>query len=88
MNNYSPSQVKYLGNQWLRYLKPRARELGIENLQLTSVRHHWGIRSIHAEIDARAASKSLGHDINTHFRIYNSTYDKVDAIKASKKINR
>ena len=88
LNNYSPSQVKYLGNQWLRYLKPRARELGIENLQLTSVRHHWGIRSIHSDIDARAASKSLGHDINTHFRIYNSTYDKVDAIKASKKLNK
>ena len=88
LNNYSPSQVKYLGNQWLRYLKPRARELGIDNLQLTSVRHHWGIRSIHADIDARAASKSLGHDINTHFRIYNSTYDQLDAIKASKKLNK
>jgi len=34
-----------------------------------------------------AASKSLGHDINTHFRIYNSTYDQIDAMKASIKIN-
>ena len=40
-----------------------------------------------SDIDARAASKSLGHDINTHFRIYNSTYDQVDAIKASKRLN-
>jgi len=82
------SRTKYLGNQWLRYLTPRAKELGIGFLQLTDIRHNWGVRSIHAGLDARVASKSLGHSINTHYEIYNSTYEQIDAIKASKKLNK
>ncbi len=88
LNNYDPTRTKYLGNQWLRYLTPRAKELGIGFLQLTDIRHNWGVRSIHAGLDARVASKSLGHSINTHYEIYNSTYEQIDAIKASKKLNK
>ena len=88
LNNYDPTRTKYLGNQWLRYLTPRANELGIGFLQLTDIRHNWGVRSIHAGLDARVASKSLGHSINTHYEIYNSTYEQIDAIKASKKLNK
>ena len=61
--------------------------MGIGFLQLTDIRHNWGVRSIHAGLDARVASKSLGHSINTHYEIYNSTYEQIDAIKASKKLN-
>ena len=88
LNSYDPTRTKYLGNQWLRYLTPRAKELGIGFLQLTDIRHNWGVRSIHAGLDARVASKSLGHSINTHYEIYNSTYEQIDAIKASKKLNK
>ena len=88
LNDYDPTRTKYLGNQWLRYLKPRAKELGIPFLELTDIRHNWGIRSIHAGIDPRVASKSLGHSINTHYEIYNSTYEQIDSINASKKINK
>ncbi len=87
LNDYDPTRTKYLGNQWLRYLTPRAKELGIGFLQLTDIRHNWGVRSIHAGLDARVASKSLGHSINTHYEIYNSTYEQIDAIKASRKLN-
>ena len=88
LNSYDPTRTKYLGNQWLRYLTPRAKELGIGFLQLTDIRHNWGIRSIHAGIDPRVASKSLGHSINTHYEIYNYTYEQIDAIKASRKLNK
>ena len=87
LNSYDPTRTKYLGNQWLRYLKPRAKELGIPFLELIDIRHNWGVRSIHAGLDARVASKSMGHSINTHYSVYNSTYEQVDAINASKKLN-
>ena len=63
LNDYDPTRTKYLGNQWLRYLKPRAKELGIPFLELIDIRHNWGVRSIHAGLDARVASKSMGHSI-------------------------
>ena len=88
LNDYDPTRTKYLGNQWLRYLKPRAKELGIPFLELIDIRHNWGVRSIHAGLDARVASKSMGHSINTHYSFYNSTYEQVDAINASKKLNK
>ena len=88
LNSYDPTRTKYLGNQWLRYLTPRAKELGIGFLQLTDIRHNWGIRSIHAGIDPRVASKSLGHSINTHYEVYNSTFEQIDSINASKKLNK
>ena len=88
LNSYDPTRTKYLGNQWLRYLKPRAKELGIGFLELTDIRHNWGIRSIHAGIDPRVASKSLGHSINTHYEVYNSTFEQIDSINASKKLNK
>ena len=45
-------------------------------------------RSIDVDMDARAAAKSMGHSIQVHYATYNSTYEKKDAIKASKKLNK
>ena len=88
LKTYDPEMTKYLGDHWRRFFKRRAKKVGLEWLQLTDLRHQWGIRSIYAEIDPRAAAKSMGHSIAVHYSTYNSTYGKKDAIRTSKKINK
>ena len=41
--------------------KSSFQELGIGFMELTDIRYNWRIRSIHAGIDPRVASKSLGN---------------------------
>ena len=80
LESYDSEHAKYLGNQWCRWVQVRAKRIeGLAGLQLMDLRHAWGIRSIHADVDPRKASKSMGHSIEMHFRTYNSTYDEVDA---------
>ncbi len=64
------------------------KKVGLEWLQLTDLRHQWGIRSIYAEIDPRAAAKSMGHSIQVHYSTYNSTYGKKDAMAQAKKLKK
>ncbi len=88
LDNYDPTITKYHCGHWLNYLKRKTQKLGIENFQLLDLRHAWGIRSIYSELDPRQASNSLGHDIHTHYKIYNSTYDQLDADKAAVLLNK
>ena len=87
LKNYDPTLTKYHGDHWARYFKIRAKRFNLDWLEITDIRHHWGIRSIDADMDARVAAKSMGHSIQVHFATYNSTYAKKDAIKASRKLN-
>ena len=80
LGSYDSEHAKYLGNQWCRWVQVRAKRIeGLAGLQLMDLRHAWGIRSIHADLDPRKAAKSMGHSIEMHYRTYNSTYDEVDA---------
>ena len=88
LESYNPKDSKRVGNHLRRWLEPRAKEVGLEGIQPTDIRHDWGVRSIHAGIDPRAASKSMGHSLQTHYKIYAQTYDEIDAKKASKKVNK
>ena len=85
LESYNPKDSKRVGNHLRRWLEPRAKEVGLEGIQPTDIRHDWGVRSIHAGIDPRAASKSMGHSLQTHYKIYAQTYDEIDAKKTSKK---
>jgi len=86
LGNYDPKESKYVTDKLRSWLAPRAKEVGLEGIQPTDIRHDWGIRSIHAEIDPRASAKSMGHSLQTHYKIYSQTYDEIDAIKQAKKI--
>ena len=86
LNNYDPKESKYVTDKLRAWLQPRAKEVGLEGIQPTDIRHDWGVRSIHAEIDPRAAAKSMGHSLKTHYDIYSQTYDEIDAIKQAKKL--
>ena len=88
LKDYDPAMSKYVGDHWARFFKIRAKRFDMDWLELTDIRHHWGIRSIDVDMDARAAAKSMGHSIQVHYATYNSTYEKKDAIKASKKLNK
>ena len=88
LESYNPKDSKRVGNHLRRWLEPRAKEVGLEGIQPTDIRHDWGVRSIHAGIDPRAASKSMGHSLQTHYKIYAQTYDEIDAKKTSKKVNK
>ena len=88
LNNYDPKESKKVIDHLRRWLAPRAKEVGLEGIQPTDIRHAWGVRSIHAGLDPREASKSMGHSTKTHFDIYQQTYDEIDAEKASKKVNK
>ncbi|MBO8227951.1 hypothetical protein HA150_03455 [Prochlorococcus marinus XMU1414] len=88
LNNYDPKESKYVTDKLRAWLQPRAKEVGLEGIQPTDIRHDWGVRSIHAEIDPRAAAKSMGHSLKTHYDIYSQTYDQIDAMKQSKKLNK
>lgn len=88
LDNYDPTITKYHCGHWLNYLKRKAQKLGIENFQLLDLRHAWGIRSIYSELDPRQSCKSLGHDISTHYKTYNSTYEQLDADKAAALLNK
>ena len=80
LGSYDSEHAKYLGNQWCRWVQVRAKRIeGLAGLQLMDLRHAWGIRSIHADLDPRKAAKSMGHSIEMHYRTYNSIYDEVDA---------
>ena len=87
--NYDPQETKYQARQWLKYLQGQIKKMGVEGLEdlvLMDIRHSWGIRSIHSDLDPRSACKSLGHDLATHYRTYTSTYDLADAKKAAAKL--
>ena len=89
LDNYDPQETKYQARQWLKYLQGQIKKMGIECLEdlvLMDIRHSWGIRSIHSDLDPRSACKSLGHDLATHYRTYTSTYDLADAKKAAAKL--
>ena len=88
LESYNPKDSKRVGNHLRRWLEPRAKEVGLEGIQPTDIRHDWGVRSIHAEIDPRAAAKSMGHSLKTHYDIYSQTYDEIDAIKQAKKLKK
>ena len=88
LNNYDPKESKYVTDKLRAWLQPRAKEVGLEGIQPTDIRHDWGVRSIHAEIDPRAAAKSMGHSLKTHYDIYSQTYDEIDAIKQAKKLKK
>ena len=88
IETYDPTITKKIIDHLRRWLKPRAKEVGLEGIQPTDIRHAWGVRSIHAGLDPREASKSMGHSTKTHFDIYQQTYDEIDAEKASKKVNK
>ena len=84
LGNYDSTHAKYLVNQWCRWMQSRSKRMdGLEGLQLMDLRHAWGIRSIHADLDPRKAAKSMGHSIEMHYRTYNSTYDELDAERAA-----
>ena len=87
--SYDSEYAKYLGNQWCRWVQVRAKRIdGLAGLQLMDLRHAWGIRSIHADLDPRKAAKSMGHSIEMHFRTYNSTYDELDAERAAASLTK
>jgi hypothetical protein len=89
LGSYDSEHAKYLGNQWCRWVQVRAKRIeGLAGLQLMDLRHAWGIRSIHADLDPRKAAKSMGHSIEMHYRTYNSTYDEVDAEQAAAALNK
>ena len=89
LGSYDSEHAKYLGNQWCRWVQVRAKRIeGLAGLQLMDLRHAWGIRSIHADLDPRKAAKSMGHSIEMHYRTYNSTYDEVDAERAAAALNK
>ena len=83
-NDYDSEVCRSKVEAWTKWL----RKNGVTNFGLVDLRHYWGIRSIYAEIDIRAAIKSLGHSQQVHTDTYNSTYDLIDAIKQQKKLSK
>ena len=88
IETYDPTITKKIIDHLRRWLKPRAKEVGLEGIQPTDIRHAWGVRSILADMEARTASKSMGHDPRTHFAIYTQTYEKKDAMHQAKKLKK
>ncbi len=86
LESYDPKSCKRVGNHLRRWLEPRAKEVGLDGLQPTDIRHDYGVRSILANMESRTASKSMGHDPRTHFKTYTQTYDEIDAIEQAKKL--
>ena len=86
LESYDPKSCKRVGNHLRRWLAPRAKEVGLDGLQPTDIRHDYGIRSILANMEMRTASKAMGHDPKTHSTTYTQTYDELDAIKQAKKL--
>ena len=77
-----PMKWKKKVEAWTKWLaKNRTLKFG-----LVDMRHYWGIRSIHANMEIRIACKSLGHSQAIHMKTYNSTYEEIDAIKGAKKL--
>ena len=70
IETYDPTITKKIIDHLRRWLKPRAKEVGLEGIQPTDIRHAWGVRSILADMEVRTASKSMGHDPRTHFSTY------------------
>ena len=85
IETYDPTITKKIIDHLRRWLKPRAKEVGLEGIQPTDIRHAWGVRSILADMEVRTASKSMGHDPRTHFATYTQTYEFKDAKKQAKK---
>ena len=88
IETYDPTITKKIIDHLRRWLKPRAKEVGLEGIQPTDIRHAWGVRSILADMEVRTASKSMGHDPRTHFATYTQTYEKKDAMHQAKKLNK
>ena len=79
---YDSNEMKKKVEAWTKWLaKNRTLKFG-----LVDMRHYWGIRSIHANMEIRIACKSLGHSQAIHMKTYNSTYEEIDAIKGAKKL--
>ena len=78
-DSYDAMKGKSSVEAWTKWWK---RNSGV-CFGLIDLRHYWGIRSIHQNLDDRKASKSLGHSTDVHYKIYNSTYAEIDAIKAA-----
>ena len=88
IETYDPTITKKIIDHLRRWLKPRAKEVGLEGIQPTDIRHAWGVRSILADMEVRTASKSMGHDPRTHFATYTQTYEQKDAKKQAKKYQK
>ena len=88
IETYDPTITKKIIDHLRRWLKPRAKEVGLEGIQPTDIRHAWGVRSILADMEVRTASKSMGHDPRTHFATYTQTYELKDAKKQAKKYQK
>jgi len=88
LGSYDPKSCKRVGNHLRRWLEPRAKEVGLEGLQPTDIRHDYGVRSILADMEMRTASKAMGHDPKTHSTTYTQTYEEIDAIKQAKKLKK
>ena len=88
IETYDPTITKKIIDHLRRWLKPRAKEVGLEGIQPTDIRHAWGVRSILADMEVRTASKSMGHDPRTHFATYTQTYEQKDAMKQAKKYQK
>ena len=86
IETYDPTITKKIIDHLRRWLKPRAKEVGLEGIQPTDIRHAWGVRSILADMEVRTASKSMGHDPRTHFATYTQTYERKDAMAQAKKL--
>ena len=86
IETYDPTITKKIIDHLRRWLKPRAKEVGLEGIQPTDIRHAWGVRSILADMEVRTASKSMGHDPKTHFATYTQTYERKDAMTQAKKL--
>ena len=85
LNNYDPKESKKVIDHLRRWLAPRAKEVGLEGIQPTDIRHAWGVRSIHAGLDPREASKSMGHSTQTHLLFTNRLMTKLTLKKLVKK---